>query len=140
MIPRKLGQERFCMLNWKAIMGAVYVIASGLTNIIIAEEVVSCRNLQIIYDTTQLEEELKIVENCFMPRYHRGKGDTWTAIPLRNATGTDSQEGVEFNHTIQGKKMLPCKNTPFMERLPYISSIIEQIAIHITHSPEVDPS
>lgn len=114
---------------FKSIVMAVCVMASGFTNVVIAEEAVLCRNLQITYDTAKLEEELKIVENCYMPRFLDDKSGTWTAIPLRNATGTDSQEGLELNNTLIGNNMLPCKNSPFLQQLPYMSSILEDIAI-----------
>jgi hypothetical protein len=109
-----------------------------------AEETVICRNLHITYDIAQLEEELKLVEGYYMPR-HVGF-DYWTAIPLRNATGTHKQEGLQLQYTLKQKTMLPCKDTPFLEYLPYTASILEDIAtrfnveIGLTRLSNVPPS
>jgi hypothetical protein len=95
------------------------------TPIVVDDEVI-CRDLHVHYDIAVLEEELKLVESFYMPR-HR-KEDGWTAIPLRNATGTTTRDGIEIDHTIKKSTMLPCQNSEFLKSLPYISSILEDIA------------
>lgn len=92
----------------------------------IAQESVSCRNLLVTYDIVQLEAELRLVEDKYLPRIP--SFDNWVAIPLRNATGTETQEGLELSHSVPNQKMLPCINTPLLEQLPYIASILEDIA------------
>ena len=91
-----------------------------------ADEEVTCRNLQIYYDTARLEEELLLVANDYMPR--QIDRENWMAIPLRNAAGTNTRDGVELYRALKKGRMLPCKNNEFLEKLPYISSIIEDIA------------
>lgn len=92
---------------------------------LIAEDEVICRNLQIQYDLQMLQDELAFVEDAYLPR--RATGDHWFAIPLRNATGTDTQKGVDLVHTVKKQEMLPCKDSPFLEKLPYIASILDSI-------------
>ncbi len=94
-----------------------------------ATEPVICRDLQLCYDVALLEKELQEVEACYMPRFKSEKlSDVWTAIPLRNPTGTPLQEGLQLKNAIRNRTMLPCKNTLFLEQLPYISSILDDIA------------
>ncbi len=91
-----------------------------------ANESVICRDLRVSYDIERLEEELKLVENYYMPR-SLGR-DYWVAIPLRNPTGTETQEGLDLRKSLKKNTMLPCKNTIFLEQLPYISSILDDLA------------
>ncbi len=93
---------------------------------ITADEEVLCRSLHIHYDIDKLVEELSAVEEYYMPRH--AKRDNWTAIPLRNATGTNTREGVELHHSLQKGKMLPCLDTEFLEMLPYTAWILQDIA------------
>lgn len=93
---------------------------------LIADEVVTCRNLKIYYDIAKLQEELELVEGYYIP--HQSIRDNWTAIPLRNATGTKTHEGIKLSHTLKHGDMLPCQNSEFLDKLPYITSILEDIA------------
>jgi len=91
-----------------------------------ANEVVTCRDLGMRFDLQMLEEELARVEDAYMPRRPHNSSH-WTAIPLRNSTGTHTREGVELINTVKHKKMLPCQDTIFMQELPYIASILDEI-------------
>lgn len=102
-----------------------FILLSFLANAI-AVEPVTCRNLLVSYDSAELQAELRLVEEEYMPRHP--SNDNWTAIPLRNATGTDAREGLEINNSIKNQKMLPCQDTRFLEQLPYISWVLKDIA------------
>ena len=91
-----------------------------------SKEQILCRDLGHSYDVLRLQEELKRVEGYYLPRFI--KDDNWDAIPLRNASGSEKRDGIEIGKTIKAGKMLPCKNTIFMYQLPYIQSIIDDIA------------
>lgn len=87
---------------------------------------VTVRDLQIYYDVEKLSVELETVAGAYMPR--RGVETNWTAIPLRNATGSALQDGIEINNTIKKNGMLPCTDTHFLQVLPYMASILDDIA------------
>ncbi len=108
----------------KHLLLALFTLLTG-TNIC-ADEVVYCRYLQVNYDTAKLEEELQLVADYYMPRHRRD--DNWLAIPLRNATGTSTRAGIELHRTLQQGRMFPCKNSEYLEKMPYISSILDDIA------------
>jgi hypothetical protein len=101
------------------------ITLSVLSNAIAAEPVI-CRDMLITYDVAQLEAELTLVEGEYMPRHNIN--DNWLAIPLRNATGTDTQEGLSLSHSVKKAHMLACQNTQFLEKLPYMSFILNDIA------------
>lgn len=84
------------------------------------------KDLQLYYDVEKLSEELENVAGAYMPRW--GVDMNWTAIPLRNATGSSLQDGIEINNTIKKNGMLPCTNTHFLQELPYMASILDEIA------------
>ncbi|MBS0635962.1 MAG: aspartyl/asparaginyl beta-hydroxylase domain-containing protein [Verrucomicrobia bacterium] len=77
------------------------------------------------YDVEKLSEELEYVSHAYMPRH--GSFTNWTAIPLRNATGASGQDGIEIHNTIRTKEMLPCMDTHYLELLPYMASILDDI-------------
>ncbi len=84
---------------------------------------VICRDLGLQFDALRLQEETHLVADEYVPRH----GDYWSAIPLRNATGTHLREGVNLIHTIKDHKMLPCTDSLYLEELPYIASILDHI-------------
>lgn len=96
------------------------------TNALAAVDKVYVRNLQVAYDVALLQEEIEHVADYYMPRHRNNMN--WTAIPLRNATGTIEHEGIEFVHTIKRNEMLPCLNTEYLEQLPYTMSVLDDIA------------
>ncbi len=107
-------------------MKKLVVLLSISLNYLFADEEVLCRGLGLYYDVAKLQEELQLVDGYYMPR--QAMRDNWTAIPLRNATGTKSRDGIELHHTLQKGTMLPCKNSEFLDKLPYIASILDDIA------------
>ena len=104
----------------------LFLISLSFLVYAVAAEPVICRDMLITYDTAQLKAELELVAGEYLPR-HKSR-DNWFAISLRNATGTDTQKGVDLSYTIKQWEMLPCQNTPLLEKLPYLSFILEDIA------------
>ncbi len=94
----------------------LYSIASLSADVI-------CRDLSMQFDAKRLQDEIALVASDYVPRH----GDYWSAIPLRNATGTHLQEGVDLLHTVKNQKMLPCKDSLYLEELPYIASILADL-------------
>ncbi len=103
----------------------IFIFVLLLTCKAFCHEEVDCRFLGLSYNVGQLQEEVTIVEGRYMQR--QPLQDYWTAIPLRNATGTDTREGIELRHTLRQHKMLSCKDSSFLKKLPYIQSILEDI-------------
>jgi hypothetical protein len=79
------------------------------------------------YDISKLQQEAEALTTHYYPQ--KGSGLTWQGVPLRNATGTTEAEGIGIIRAFKGRRgggMKNCVDSNFMEKAPYIRSILDE--------------